>query len=349
MPLFSTAPQSVCVLRLSAIGDVCHAVAAVQAMQRHWPETNITWILGKVEAQLLDGLDGVEIIVFDKKTGLKGMRQVWTQLAGRRFDALLHMQLALRASLLTVGIKARYKIGFNRQRAKEGQWLFTNRKIPDTASTHVLDSFFAFIEYLGVPKCAPRWQLPLSTEDRLFAAELIASKSTVVICPAASKDERNWLTERYAQFADHAIAQGYQVLLCGGPSERERQLASEIEQHMQHSARNLVGQTSLKQLAATLGQCQLVLAPDSGPAHIATTQGTPVIGLYAHSNPKRTGPYNNIADVVSVYEHFAEQQHGQPAEQLPWSKRAKGADLMQAITLEQVIARFDTMLANKPS
>ncbi len=152
MPLFSQAPHSVCFLRLSAIGDVCHAVAAVQALQRYWPETKVTWIIGKVEAQLLQGLEDVELIVFDKKQGLKGMQAVWAQLQGRRFDALVHMQLALRASLLTLGIKARYKVGFHLKRAKEGQWLFTNRKIADTDSAHVLDSFYSFIEYLGVPR-----------------------------------------------------------------------------------------------------------------------------------------------------------------------------------------------------
>ena len=78
--LFSSPPKSVCFLRLSAIGDVCHAVAAVQALQKYWPETKVTWIIGKVEAQLLQGLDNVELIVFDKKAGWAGMKSVWRQL-----------------------------------------------------------------------------------------------------------------------------------------------------------------------------------------------------------------------------------------------------------------------------
>ena len=85
MPLFTSAPHSLCFLRLSAIGDVCHAVAAVQAVQRYWPETKITWIIGKVEAQLLEGLEGIEFIIFDKKAGYAGMKSVWQELKGRRF------------------------------------------------------------------------------------------------------------------------------------------------------------------------------------------------------------------------------------------------------------------------
>lgn len=345
MPLFSSAPESVCFLRLSAIGDTCHAVAAVQALQKHWPSTKVTWIIGKVEAQLLDGLEGVELIVFDKKQGLKGMQKVWSQLKGRRFDALIHMQLALRASLLTVGIKAKYKVGFNFKRAKEGQWLFTNKKISDTTSQHVLDSFMSFIEYLGVPKSPPSWQLPISSNEEAFAQQALNGLPTIIISPAASKDERNWLTERYAQLSDWLVEQGYQVALCGSPSEREMKLGQDIVNTAKQPILNLTGQTSLKQLAAILKQAKVVIAPDSGPAHIATTQGTPVIGLYGHSNPKRTGPYNNLDSVASVYEQFVEQQQGKPAEQLPWSTRVKGEHIMQSITLEMVQSKLQPLLS----
>ncbi len=340
MPLFSSAPKSVCFLRLSAIGDVCHAVSAIQALQKQWPETKVTWIIGKVEAQLLQGLENVELIVFDKKAGWAGIKSVWRAIKGRNFDVLVHMQLALRASIVTLGIKAKYKVGFNRKRAKEGQWLFTNKKIPDTHSQHVLDSFFSFIEYLGVPKSKPEWHLPISESDHQFAIQTLQGKPTIVICPAASKDERNWLNERYALFADWVIKKGYQVAICGSPAEREIVLADAIQSHMQHQAINLVGKTSLKQLTAVLNAAEVVLAPDSGPAHLATTQGTPVIGLYGHSNPKRTGPYNSQEYVVSVYEQFVQQQHNKPIDTLSWSTRVKGSHVMDSIRLESVQESF---------
>lgn len=343
MPLFSQAPDSVCFLRLSAIGDVCHAVAAIQTLQKQWPATKITWIIGKVEAQLLDDLENVELIVFDKKAGLAGMQAVWQQLKGRKFDALVHMQLALRASLVTLGIKATYKVGFNFKRAKEGQWLFTNRKITDTQSQHVLDSFYAFVEYLGVKRTPPEWSLPISDADHQFAQQQLGHQPTVVISPAASKDERNWLTERYAKFADYVVEQGYQVAICGSPAEREINLAKAIQAKMQQPSLNLVGKTNLKQLTAILALADVVLAPDSGPAHIATTQSTPVIGLYGHSNPKRTGPYKDLKHVVSVYEHHVTQQHKQPLNELAWSTRVKGAHVMADISFDAVVQSFENI------
>lgn len=358
MPLFNHAPQSICFLRLSAIGDVCHAVASIQAVQRHWPETKITWIIGKIEASMLEGIEGIELIVFDKKQGKAAYQDVWRQLKGRQFDALVHMQLALRASLLTLGIKARYKVGFHKSRAKEGQWLFTNKKIHDTTSVHVLDSFLSFAEYLGVPKQAPQWQMPIPESAFEWVTQTLPDDAPMlVISPAASKDERNWLTERYAQLAHYALNKGYQVVLCGSPSEREIKLAdailgslntlsenetSENKTKQALKVHNLVGKTNLKQLLALLKRADIVLAPDSGPAHMATTQGTPVIGLYAHSNPKRTGPYNSMEYVANAYDQLVLAQHGKTAEQLPWATRVKG-EVMDTISIQEVIDIFDIL------
>ena len=346
MPLFTTAPKSICILRLSAIGDVCHAVAAIQAIQKQWPTTEITWIMGKIEAQLLSDLPGVRVIVFDKSTGFAGMKAIWKQLSEQKFDALLHMQLALRASALTLGIKAKYKIGFNRKRAKEAQWLFTNKKINDTSSAHVLDSFFEFAYFLGIDKTTPSWNIPLADKDISFARQQrLDNKPIFIISPAASKDERNWLTDRYAAVADYAAQQGFQVLLCGSPAPREVKLGNDIEGLMNEKATNLIGKTSLKQLTAVIGEAQLILAPDSGPAHIATTQGVPVIGLYGHSNPNRTRPYLSKETVISVYEKHVQEQHKKQLNELPWSARAKGAHIMADISVEQVIDMFDKITA----
>ena len=100
------------------------------------------------------------------------------------------------------------------------------------------------------------------------------------------------------------------------------------------------GKTSLKQLAALIHQANLVISPDSGPAHIATTQGTPVIGLYAYHNPLRTAPYHNLDNVVSVYEENVQKEQGKPSSELPWATKLKGKDLMAEIQVEQVVAQM---------
>ncbi|ABV85440.1 glycosyltransferase family 9 protein [Shewanella pealeana] len=334
--------ESLCLLRLSAIGDVCHAVAMVQAIQRRYPQLKITWILGKVEYQLLKHLEGVEFVIFDKSQGWRSYFNLKRSLKGRKFDVLLHMQIALRATIASLAISAKTRIGFDRFRAKEGQWLVTNHHIEPQATPHVLEGFMGFAKAVGVTDLTPSWNIPVPVIDTEFAETLIPTGTPVmVICAAASKAERNWLPERYAAVADHAVAKGYRVILCGGPTPLERELAENIQATAQSELENQVGKTSLLQLLAILKQASVVLAPDTGPAHMAVTQGTPVIGLYAHSNPGRTGPYTCLDSVVSVYDKvISEQKQGD----IPWGTRAKGGHLMELIAVDSVVAQLDRLL-----
>lgn len=334
-------PKNLCILRLSAIGDVCHAVAMVQLIQKQYPNIEITWVIGKVEAMLLKGLPGVKFVIFDKKSGWQGYKALKTELAqqlkGEKFDVLLHMQVALRASIASLMIPAKIKIGFDRSRAKEGQWLFTNKQIQPQAHPHVLDGFMSFAHAIGVKEQKPEWHMPYTDEDQLWASEqFVDDMPLVVICPAASKAERNWQADKYAAIADYLIKKGFHVAICGGPTALERKLANDIQQNSENALINLVGKTTLKQLLAVLKFSHFVIAPDTGPAHMAVTVGTPVIGLYAHSNPHRTGPYNCQHYVVSCYQEMIQQQFNKPLVKLPWGIRAKGDNLMSYIHTDSV-------------
>src|SRR5579863_533064 len=85
-------PASLCLLRTSALGDVTHVVPMVRTLQARWPDTRLTWIIGKLESRLVGDLPDVEFLIFDKGKGWRGFRDLRAQLAGRRFDALLHMR-----------------------------------------------------------------------------------------------------------------------------------------------------------------------------------------------------------------------------------------------------------------
>src|SRR5690242_7921909 len=154
-------PRSVCLLRLSAIGDTCHVVPILRTMQRAWPQTKFTWIIGKTEARLMSLIEGVELIIVDKRAGFGARREMREALREREFDVLLHMQLAFRASLVARATRATAKIGFDRARARELQWLFTNHRIAPRSREHVMDSFFGFVEALGVKERVVSWDIPL--------------------------------------------------------------------------------------------------------------------------------------------------------------------------------------------
>ncbi|WP_412723793.1 glycosyltransferase family 9 protein [Alteromonas sp. D210916BOD_24] len=334
-------------MRLSAIGDVCHAAAMVTRIQNQWPETEITWVIGKVEYQLVKLMPNVRFIIFDKSQGKAAVQALKEAVKEEVFDALLMMQVALRANMASRVIKAKRRVGFDWSRSKELHWLFANHRVAASKHAHVLDGFMDFADAIGVPKEArPSWNIPVAQEDKQWAEQqALALGKYVVISPAASKAERNWLPERYAGIADYIQEKGITVILCGGPGKLDRDTAEAIKQAASIPIKDFTGQTTLHQLLMLIKHAQLVIAPDTGPAHMATTVGTQVIGLYAHSNPRRTGPYNDLDRVVSVYDACIEAQQGKAWDVLPWGTRAKGSKLMEKITVDMVKQKLAPFVA----
>lgn len=336
-------PFKLCILRLSAIGDVCHAIAMVTAIRAQKPNVEITWVIGKIEYELAKYVEGVNFVVYDKKTGRAGKKTLKKQLEHTTFDALFVMQVALRANLLSRAIKAKRRIGFDSKRAKEGHSLFINERIDAQQHAHVLEGFMGFAKTLGVSVQSPSWQIDIPEQALNMVAEEL-SEPFVVICPAASKAERSWTAEGYAKLIDYIASKGYKAVLCGGPGKLDNDISEQILAFTSNVYKNMVGKTSLIELLAVLKHAKVVVAPDTGPAHMATTQRTPVVGLYAHSNPRRTGPYLSLVHTASVYEASIQQQTGKHWQDLPWGKRAKGDTLMQQISFEQVCEKMQDLL-----
>jgi heptosyltransferase I len=347
MPKTDDPSRNICVLRLSALGDVCHALPVLRTLQDAWPEARLTWIIGKLEHRLLGHLPDIEFVAFDKNAGRDAYRDLRSRMAGRRYEALLHMQLAIRASLASALVPAERKIGFDRRRARELQWLFTNERIEPRQHEHVLDSLFGFAEALGVRERSMRWDIPLPEDALAYASRVIPDgQPTLVVSPCSSHRLRNWSSEGYAAVADHAANHhGMRVLVCGGPSPLELEYGTRIESVMSAPCVNLVGKDTLPQLLATLARATVLLAPDSGPAHMATTVGTPVIGLYAATNPARSGPYYSRPWCVDRFEQAAMRFRGRPPQELPWATKIEEPGVMDLITTADVIERLDALMA----
>ena len=339
--------QHVCLLRLSAIGDTCHALAALRAFQTAWPQTRFTWIIGKLEARLMTAiLPEIEFITFDKNQSFRELWRLRRGLRGRRFDMLLDMQLSFRASLISSLVSAPIKLGFDRPRARELQWWFTNARIAPANSEHVLDSFMGFVRACGIDPGAPRWDLTLPDDALAYARGIVADeRPTLVVSPCSSHPARNWSAQRYAAVADYAAsAHGMRVVLVGGRSSLEAQMGSSIAAAARTSLVNQIGKDTLPQLLGLLSRSTALLSPDSGPAHMATMVGLPVIGLYAASNPARAGPYYSRQWCVDKYDAAAQKFLGKPAAQIPWTTKIERAGVMDLIGVNDVTAKLDALL-----
>jgi heptosyltransferase I len=321
----------------------------VRTLQSAWPGTRITWVIGRTEYGLMKGVDGVEFITFDKSRPWRSLREIRHQLGDRRFPALLHMHASMRANLVSRVIPADRRIGFDRRRARDWQWLFTSERIAPRPEQHVIDALFGFLEHLGITKRVLRWDIPVSADDRAFAETIRAGAGPlVVISPCSSqrfRNYRNWRVENYSAVA-RALAEqfGARILLTGGKTDVERGYGAAIEGAAPGRVTNLIGRTSLKQLLAILDCADLLICPDSGPAHMATAVGTPVVGLYATSNRHRTGPYLSQDLVVDAYPEAVRREFGVPVEELRWGQRVRDPAAMDLIRVEDVIANAARVL-----
>lgn len=337
-----TAPDSICLLRTSAIGDVTHVVPLVRTLQQAWPQTSLTWIVGKLERKLVGDLPGVEFVTFDKSSGWAGMREVHKALREQHFDALLQMQVAMRSNLLSLGIKATQRIGYDAARSKDLHSLVINRRIPARSGEHVLDALGSFIEPLGLKQTQVRWNIPVPAGAHAWAAAVLPGDTpTLLVSPTSSHALRNWRPERYAAAMDHAAACGWRVALIGGPSSGERAMADAVLAACKRTPLDLTGKDTLKRLMALLTRAQLVLTPDSGPMHMANAVGTKVLGLHAASNPDRSGPYSDRRWCVNKYDEAALKYLGKPASELAWGSKVERPGVMDLITVDDVIDRFD--------
>lgn len=337
------APLKIAVVRFSALGDLVMVSTAVRRLRQCLPNAEITWITSPLGQSLLQGMEGVNFEVHAKPRTLADYRAFYRHYRARRFDIVLAMQANLRINLLYPALKAPLKIGFDRVRAREGQWLFTNRQIP-FADTHLVDSFLAFVQAAGATTDQPaEWKLPVSAEDYAWADAALNGlpRPLIALHPVASKTERNWLPERYREVMRLA-AERWQTgfVLTGGNSAAERALCAELAASQPGRALDLSGQSTPKQLTAVLARADVLIAPDTGPVHLANAMGTPVVGLYAVAPASLTGPYCHLEFVVDRYPQAVRQFLHKSPEELPWNTRVHHPDAMALIEVDDVMAQL---------
>ena len=322
----------ICIVMMSAVGDAVHVLPVINALKRHAPACLITWILQPGPATLVRGHRSVdEIILFDRSKGMKAFADIRRELAGREFDLVIDLQVYFKAGVITAMTRAPVKLGFDRTRARDLNWLFTTHRIPARPiGQHVQDQYFEFLEALGVNAQPVVWDLgPWPTElswRQEFFARLDRPAAAIVI--ATSKPEKDWLPERWAQVVDILHGEyGLQPVLVGGRSPRELHAEQVIMANAKHQPVSALG-SGLRNLVGILSGSALVLSPDTGPLHMAVALERPVISLMGYTNPKRTGPYRRYHDLLI-------DAYGNPGEDYPVSMQNR-IGRVQRITVEQV-------------
>jgi len=336
-------------LRLSALGDVCMVVPVIRTLQQAMPGARITWIISRPAYDLVEGLEGVEFVVIKKPSNPFDYLSLWWRMRHHRFDVLLCMQAALRANLIYPFLRAKRKIGFDKVRARDGQQFFTNQSITfnnPQQREHLMDSFLGFTRAMDINAPVIDWRLPITNLDRGWVKAILPAGNgdLIVVNPAASKAERNWPAERYTEVLNRLYQRGVRIVFTGGGSDVEKQFINQIKADTTDDITDLSGQTSPKQLAALIEAADCLIAPDTGPVHLAAAVGTPVIGLYAVAPTWLSGPYLSREHCVDHYNDAVKKYLKKDPASVPWGTRVHDKRAMSLIEVHEVVSRVVSVL-----
>ena len=292
-----------------------HVLPLVTALKRHNPRSRITWILQPGPASLVRGHPDVdEILLFERKKGARAFAAIRRELRNRQFDVVLSLQVYFKAGIITGFANAPVKLGFDRNRARDFNWLFTTHRIPPGSNQHVQDQYFEFLEMLGVPYEPVTWNLGPWPHEAKPRREFLATlpRPAVTLVLATSNPQKDWIPERWAELVD-VLYEDFRLrpVLAGGRSARELEIEATIMRLARHIPHSTLG-VPLRELVWLIDASELVISPDTGPMHMAVALDTPVIGLMGYNNPKRVGPYRKFRDLVL-------DAYGDPGEDYPIS------------------------------
>jgi heptosyltransferase I len=335
------------IVLMSAVGDVVHGLPIATALKRAAPSSHLTWILQPGPATLVDGHPAIdEILRFDRQGGLGAFAALREELQTRSFDVVIALQVYFKAGVITRFMKAPVKLGFDRARARDANWLFTTHRIPARAPQHVADQYVEFLEWLGVPAEPRVWGLGPWDHERPWQREFFApfDRPTAAIVVGTSKAEKDWMADRWVPVCESLYHDfGLLPVLVGGRSERELRAERVILDGCRSPVHSALG-SGLRNLVGILDGSALALAPDTGPLHMSVALDRPVVSLMGYTNPKRFGPHRKFGDLI--VDAYGDAGEDYPA--TPVHRPGRMARITPEVVLAKVQRWHETYRASHP-
>lgn len=347
--------MEILIIKLSAIGDVVHTLPALDALHHQFPDSNITWVVEEKASDIVKDHPYLKkLIVSKRKRWLKDLRKpsLWyptlkeiisfmRELRSQEYDVVIDFQGLLKSAILVFFSRGKRKIGYSKTR--EMSSLFLNEKIPAySLDQHAVDRNVNLSSYLGAQRDEITFPVFIEKEDKkkigllLSAHGLSTSKPLIAIHAQAGWTTKRWSPTKMARLSEQLMEiYDAQVIFIGG---RDDYLSIEnIISMMNHPAVNVAGKTSLKELAYLSSLLNLMITVDSGPMHIASAMGTPMVVLFGPTAPWKTGPYGDNAIIIRS------KLFCSPC----FKRKCDNKACMEEISVEAVLQSVDTQLKRK--
>ncbi len=291
-------------IRLSAIGDVVHALPALNALRTTFPDARIDWLVEELSAPILQEhpqLDNVHVFQnrWRKKFGRYLFSQIvpfFKKLRAQKYDWAIDFQGLTKSGFAAYFSGARRVIGFGDKDGRELNKLFTNVKVRPASGLHIVERNLALLAPLGIKNPKINFIFP---DFGIKMPPLSEAESFVAINPGAG-----WITKRLplttlAELAARLfLEKKLQIVITWGPGE----------QNKTHKLRRLIERlgakaitappTDLPHFCALISRATLFIGGDTGPTHIAAAFGVPVLSYFGASDARRNRPYSHNAIAI---------------------------------------------------
>lgn len=352
----TTNPRRILIVRLSAIGDTILTSPLLDAIKRHYPETEVDWIVGSKSLPIVQMMPLVSrIFVFPKlmtplrmlTSPLKGLDYIHTltdlkhRMSERRYDVALDVQGLLKSGVASSLSCAQFKVGWKPDDVREMNWLFTNTWVPLPTGVHVVDSWLSMLRVIGIEPCKGRFPIVPPAEAMMEMRQFVNSASggrpLIVMNVGASTINKCWPVEKYGELARRAAKDFGSLSVFTYGSQWERDLAEQAAEQAGSAA--VIGpKTTLFTLAALLSYARVFIGGDTGPTHLAAALGIPCLGVFGVTDPERTRPYGANNVVISRFRPGDSRRSGNLVDQ----------QSMDEIGVEEVYLHLSRMLESVP-
>lgn len=310
--------KNILIIKMSALGDVMHALPCAAALRELYPHAQIRWIVHPQFGTFVPQQPYIdEIIYFDKQAfkkmsfgeKVKAILAMRRKLHSYKFDLVIDLQGLFKSAVIAYLTGCSNRIGYNDMR--EGSGLISKAIHGDNDHGHIVQQYLDVIRYLGSKVKEPYFPMPELKEEKEKIKQLLEAafpkagkEDLAVLVPGAGWVTKEWPVPNFIELAKYLISKGKFIVLAGGKAETDkcREIAEALPQD---KVLNLAAKTNLKELAALMGSVGLCIGGDTGPVHIAAAMDCRIIALFGASSGHRAGPYGKKVTIISTTEECA--------------------------------------------
>ena len=339
--------MNILIVKMSAIGDVIHALPAVNALRAHFPDAHITWLVEEAASDIVESHEAVDRVLISKRKhwingplrlsrlhSLKEVRHFVGELRDTTYDLVIDFQGLMKSAVMVGLCRAERKIGYDRTR--EFSYLVLDERIPPyPMDKHAILRYLHLVAHLGVDTRQIVYNLAFGEKERSYVRRMLNQRGWNGECVVAVNAMAKWKTklwnpESLARLANMLVERlGCFVVFTG--SRADEKAIRKMTSSTRDECISLAGQTNLKELAALFEVARCVVSIDTGPMHLAAAMGTPVVALFGPTAPWRTGPFGEGHQVLRAGASCS------PC----FEKRCESVVCMREISVEQV---FDSVI-----